>query len=251
VKETELYGPVKAYLQEHGYVVHGEVKNCDVTGTRGEELVVVELKTGANMKLLVQATDRQRITDSVYVAIPAPKSQRGSHWRGVKRVLRMLELGLLIVHFGKAGARVEQVFGPEPYQRQKRKARRRAVIQELARRTGDHNVGGSTGVQRVTGYREEAIHIGCALQQMGPSSPKALRSVGTVKRTGRLLADNHYGWFQRVQHGVYALTPEGEAGLGEHPQLRERYLELLRDATAERITPDEPQSPLPPEPPSP
>ena len=229
MKETELYGPVKAYLEEHGYVVYGEVKNCDVTATRGDDLVVVELKTGANMKLLVQATDRQRITDAVYVAVPAPKSQRGAHWRGVKRVLRMLELGLLIVHFGRAGARVEQLFAPEPYARQKRKARRRAVIQELARRTGDHNVGGSTGVQRVTGYREEAIHIACALLEYGPSSPKALRALGTVKATGRLLADNHYGWFQRVQRGVYALTPVGEAGLGEHNALRERYLGLLRE----------------------
>ena len=69
--ESDLYQPVKDYLEKHGYTVRGEVKHCDMVAIKGDELIVVELKTGANMTLLVQATERQSISDSVYVAIPA------------------------------------------------------------------------------------------------------------------------------------------------------------------------------------
>ena len=38
---------------------------------KGDELIVIELKKGFSTDLLIQATDRQRVTDSVYVALPA------------------------------------------------------------------------------------------------------------------------------------------------------------------------------------
>ena len=71
--ETDLYKPVYDYLVRQGYTVHSEVKNCDITAIKGEELIVVELKTSFNLKLLAQGAKRQRIADSVYVAIPVPK----------------------------------------------------------------------------------------------------------------------------------------------------------------------------------
>ena len=223
--ETELYAPVKQYLEGHGYTVRGEVLGCDLVASRDDDdLIVVELKTSANMQLLVQATDRQRITDSVYVAVPAPK-RANRRWRGVLRVLRMLELGLLIVHFGPAGPRTELVFDPGPYERQKRKRRRRAVIREIAQRSGDHNVGGSNRRPLVTGYRENAIQIACYLLHSGPTSPRALRARGTCAKTGPILSANHYGWFKRVERGVYALTDQGRADLDLYPELRDRFLE--------------------------
>ena len=54
--ETQLYPPVKQYLVGNGYEVQAEVLDCDVVATKGDEIVAVELKTGANMQLLVQAT---------------------------------------------------------------------------------------------------------------------------------------------------------------------------------------------------
>ena len=75
--ESDLYLPVKDYLEKHGYRVRGEVKNCDVVATKEDDLIVVELKTSVSMTLLVQATERQSISDSVYVAVPKPgKSNR-------------------------------------------------------------------------------------------------------------------------------------------------------------------------------
>lgn len=61
--ESDLYSPVRDYLQGLGYDVKGEVKGCDVTATRDGELIVVELKRGFTLELLYQAVDRQRVAD--------------------------------------------------------------------------------------------------------------------------------------------------------------------------------------------
>ena len=66
MQETELFEPIKAYFESHGYSINAEVKDCDITAIRDDELIVVELKTSANMSLLIQATERQKITDNVY-----------------------------------------------------------------------------------------------------------------------------------------------------------------------------------------
>jgi hypothetical protein len=47
----------------------------------------------------------------------------------------------------------------------------------------------------------------------GPLTTKRLREMtGNSKVTG-ILQKNYYLWFQRVQRGSYALTPQGEADL--------------------------------------
>ena len=55
MKESELYEPIKGYLQASGYVVTGEVKDCDLVARKDDDLVAIELKTGANMTLLIQS----------------------------------------------------------------------------------------------------------------------------------------------------------------------------------------------------
>ncbi|HIL84272.1 MAG TPA: hypothetical protein EYG52_12275, partial [Pseudomonadales bacterium] len=86
---------------------------------------------------------------------------------------------------------------------------RRALLTEVADRSGDYNVGGSTKTTLMTAYRENAILIACCLSKLGPSSPKSLRNLGTGDKTTSILSANHYGWFQRVEKGVYELTDQG------------------------------------------
>ena len=112
--ETELSAPVKAYLESHGYQVNCEVKDCDIVATRGDDLIIVELKTSVNLTLLVQATKRQSISDSVYVAVPAP-TKRNRQWRGTLTVLKRLEIGLLLVSEGSMGMLVSKQFDPMSY----------------------------------------------------------------------------------------------------------------------------------------
>lgn len=228
LRETDLYGPVHDYLVAHGYTVRSEVEHCDITAQKDEDLIVIELKRQFGVDLLYQATERQRISDSVYVAVPAPaRMGRDSHWRGMQRVLRQLELGLILVFLDRRGSRVEVVFHPAPYQRQKRSKRRRAVLHEMAQRSGDYNQGGSTGRKLMTAYREHALHIACCLDRFGPLSPKQLRNLGTGPKTTSILYSNFYEWFERVGRGVYAVSARGVAALGEYPVLAARCRDEL------------------------
>ena len=79
--ETELYGPIKLFLEAQGYVVKGEIGACDVMAVRGDEgLVVVELKERLSLALILQAVDRLAFCDTVYVAFRAGKGHSAS-WR--------------------------------------------------------------------------------------------------------------------------------------------------------------------------
>ena len=71
--ERDLYPPVKALLESLGFTVRGEVNGCDVVAVRGDDLVIVELKRAVNLELLLQAVDRLRLTDAVYLAVEAPR----------------------------------------------------------------------------------------------------------------------------------------------------------------------------------
>lgn len=217
MQETELYEPVREYLDRHGYEVNAEVMHCDIVATRDDDLIVVELKTSANMQLLIQATDRQKITKSVYVAIPHPGRNR--RFSGIQRVLRQLELGLLVVTSSPLGLRVTKVFDPLPSQKKQMKKNRRAIIQEISDRTANYNIGGSNRTGLVTAYREKAIFIATCLEYLGASSPKILREYGTGKSTQSILANNHYGWFQRIERGIYQITDQGKHDLLNYPEL--------------------------------
>jgi hypothetical protein len=222
--ERDLYGPVRDHLAALGYTVRGEVKGCDITATRGDELLVIELKLEFNTGLLMQATRRQRAADSVYVAVPRPhEGLRTKRWRGICHLLRRLELGLLWVNPGGPGPSVQIVFHPIPYERKRLKKEKRAILDEMAGRTGDFNEGGSVRRRLMTAYRESAIQIACCLAECGPSTPGQLRAMGTVPKTQSILAGNVYGWFERVARGVYRLTAHGAEQLAAYPELALYY----------------------------
>lgn len=228
LKETDLYQPIRDYLIQNGYTVRSEVINCDITAIKDDDLIVIELKRSANIQLLIQATERQRITDSVYVAIPAPKT-RGSRWRGIQRVLRILEVGLMVVSFATKIPTVKVMFDPLPYTGKRRQRKRRAVLKEIAERSGEYNVAGSTGKKVITAYRENAIHIACCLETFGAMSPKRLRLLDTGEKTLSILSSNFYGWFQRIERGVYDLTASGKTALSDYPLLSKRYHKMVEE----------------------
>jgi len=219
--ESALHRPISAYLAAQGYTVRSEVADCDITAAKGDELVVIELKRRFSTALLIQATRRQRITDSVYVALPRPKWDRT--WYGAMHLLRRLELGLILVSFDGPRPAVEVVFHPLPFHRKKRKRARRAVLTEIESRSHDYNEGGSTRRKLVTAYRENAIQIACYLDLLGPLSPRQLRALGTGSKTWSILYGNVYGWFDRIGQGLYALRPQGRQEVARYPRLVRRY----------------------------
>ena len=245
MRETDLYEPIRDHLTALGYTVQGEVNRCDIVARKDDDLIVIELKRRFSTKLLVQAIDRQRITDSVYVALPGPyKARRHSRWQDVRRLLRRLELGLIVVSLEKEPPHVEIVFHPLPYRQRKQRRRKRAVIREITGRSGDYNLGGSNRRKTITAYRENAIHIACCLDRLGPSTPRQLRALGTGPKTTRILSSNFYGWFRRVDRGIYELLPVGRAECAAHAELSDKYGRAADDAIlAGKLDEDSPNQP--------
>jgi hypothetical protein len=228
--ETDLYPPLYHYLVAQGYTVRSEVNYCDITAARGDDLIVIELKRSFSIELLIQATRRQRITDSVYVALPRPRPSR--RWNGIRHLLRRLELGLILVSFRGKTPRLEVVFHPLPFDRKQRTQARRAVLTEIARRSADLNAAGSHRRKIVTAYREHAVHIACCLAELGPLSPRQLRALGAGPKAQSILYHDFYGWFDRIGRGQYALRPQGQAELAQYPSLVQHYRALLAGASA-------------------
>jgi hypothetical protein len=232
IREQDLYRPVHDFLTQRGYSVHGEVRGWDVSAAKGDELIAVELKRSINLSLVLQAVQRQRAADSVYVAVPRPPSRvypRSRRWRKITHLLKRLELGLILVSFrlpagdGSAAASVEIAFHPLPCQRKRDGRSRRAIIEEMEGRSGDFNVGGSAKGKIMTAYRESALFIACCLAERGPLSPKQLRAMGTDSKTQSILYNNHYGWFERRGRALYGLKPNAMAEIAEYPDLVEAY----------------------------
>ncbi len=227
-RETDLYGPIHDYLVAQGYDVRSEVRGCDITATQGEDLIVVELKRSLTASLLLQATQRQRVADGVYVALPKPpREQQRARWRHMLHLLQRLELGLILVSYSTEVPAVEVAFHPLPCERKRDSRRRRAILHEIAGRSGEYNQGGSTRRKILTAYRENAIFVACCLDRYGPLEPARLRALGTGPKTLAILRRNVYGWFERIDYGVYGLKAAGHAALADYPALVAQYMSAL------------------------
>lgn len=216
MRETELYAPIKAFLENQGYEVKAEITDCDLVAVRaGEDPVIVELKLSLSLALLLQGVDRQAICDAVYVAVPKGK---GVRWRGqVKdavKLCRRLGLGLISVRLGENRV-VEVHADPGPYKPRKNSRRKGALLREFARRVGDPNKGGQVRRPIVTAYRQDALRIAFALTG-SENSPAKLADITGVTKAGTILLNDHYGWFQKVSRGVYTLGPGGIAALVQY-----------------------------------
>lgn len=203
--ETALYSPVKALLEAQGYAVKGEVGGCDVVAVRGDEPpLIVELKRQFGLAAVLQGVDRLAVTDAVYLAVGAWPPRLDD----VRRLLRRVGLGLIVVVHGRA----DVVLDPLPYTPRRDRRRATRLLLEHQRRIGDPNVGGATRRPIMTAYRQEAERC---LEHLaaGATSLRSLRAAGDVPKAPAILRDDVYGWFERVERGVYRLTPKGELAL--------------------------------------
>ena len=211
MKEADLYAPVKAFLQRQGYEVKGEVGAADVVGRRGDDLVIVELKLGFSLALFHQAMDRAVITDDVYVAVPA--GGKGKALRNNVKLARRLGLGVLTVR--TRDGFVEALADPGPYAARKVARKKKAMLRAFDRLEGDPNAGGATRHGIVTGYRQDALKCARFLAVHGASRGAKVAEWAEVPTATRIMADDHYGWFTRVERGVYDLTDAGRKGLAD------------------------------------
>jgi len=213
MKETDLYAPLKVFLEGQGFEVKGEVMDCDVVAVRGDgEAIVVELKVHLNLHLLLQAVDRLQLIPTVYMGVPSgSKILRGQRKR-VLKLVRMLGLGLLEINV-KSGS-VIVVQDPGPYRPRVAKKRRGRLLGEFAARVGDPNLGGASRRRGLmTAYRQRALGIAQYLLKQGPTKASHIAKALVDPKARDIVYRNVYGWFDRLDAGIYTLSPKGHEEL--------------------------------------
>lgn len=208
-RETDLYPPIKSFLEDQGYVVKSEVGAADVVAVRGAEPpLVVELKLGFSLALFHQCIARLKVSDDVYMAVARQPGKRfGKALKDNTAMARRLGLGLITVRL-KDGL-VEVHCDPGPYAPRKSPKRQKQLLREFARRQGDPNDGGQTRAGLVTAYRQDALKLAVYLFEVGASRGADVKRETGVEAATRMMRDNYYGWFEKVEKGVYGLTPAG------------------------------------------
>lgn len=226
MREADLYPLIKAYLEGQGYEVKSEIGACDVMARRGDDpTLIVEMKLTFSLALVLQGVARQGMFDHVYLAAPIGPKGWPARYKDIIALCRRLGLGLLAVK----GDSVEAHLDPAPYTPRKNLSRAARMLREFDRRVGDPNTGGTTGVKRMTHYRQDALRVAAALHA-GPLKARALTKLAGVSRACALARDDHYGWFCRPENGIYALTDAGRAALVDHAGEVAKLLEGAQDA---------------------
>jgi len=210
MKEIEMYKPLKKFLKAKGYVVHSEVESVDVMARKGDEILIVEMKTSFNLQLIYQLIERLKITDQVYAYIPLGKGGRWPKtYKKMCGILKRLHCGLITLdqHTKK---QVVIEFEPGPFKSRKNYTKKNLALRECEGRSIDLNQGGSTGELLFTAYKEKVIRIAMFLFEHGPSSTQEIKESLDIEKTVNILNKNYQGWFERASRGVYHLTPEFE-----------------------------------------
>ncbi|MEM7167054.1 MAG: DUF2161 family putative PD-(D/E)XK-type phosphodiesterase [Planctomycetota bacterium] len=211
MQETDLYPPVKRFLESQGYEVKGEVQDCDVLAVRGEEVpVVVELKLSLNLGVILQAVERLALTQNVYVGIPRSSGVLKRQRKPVIKLLRMLGLGLLAIDPELRTGSVDVLLDPGEYKPRKSKARQQRLLGEFMKRVGDPNLGGAAMRKGImTAYRQRTLAIGRFLDENGATKASLVAATLQEPKARDILYRNVYGWFERESLGVYNLSPRG------------------------------------------
>jgi hypothetical protein len=213
--ESALYAPVKRFLEAQGFQVKGEVCGCDLVALRGDEpprVVIGELKLRFSLDLLLQGVERSAACDEVWLAVRASFRRGRENDRRVRKLCRLLGFGLLGVF---SNGRVDVLVEPQAWRPRPDRKRRIRLVSEHRRRNGDPVVGGITRLPIMTAYRQQAL-VCAAILSSGPRRPKEIKL--QVPEAPKILLRNVYGWFDRVERGVYALTADGYAALTRWPQ---------------------------------
>ncbi len=217
MKESDLYLPIKQFLESQNYEVKAEVLDCDVLAVRGEEApVVVELKLSFNLNVVLQAVERLSLTSKVYIGIPKQPGIQHKRRKPVFKVLKMLGLGLVVIDPKHETAGVEVLIDPVEYKPRKSRHRKERLLGEFVRRVGDPNLGGAEKRKGImTSYRQRAMSIGCYLDEHGPTKASCIAQSLNDSKARNILYDDVYGWFERQSRGVYRVSPRGKREIAD------------------------------------
>ena len=148
------------------------------------------------------------LSDRVYLAV----GQWPKQIKNVKKLCRRLGLGLLVV---------------APRARRRRARSRALQAADQNKHKADRMLGEHAAASAIPTSAADARAADDGLSPGGAALRGAAREqradeaggVACFRRRaerGRILRDDVYGWFERVERGVYTLTPAGRRGIGEY-----------------------------------
>jgi len=212
MKESDLYLPLKSYLESQNYEVKGEIGNCDVMAIRGDEKpVVIELKLSINLTVVLQSVDRLSITPCVYIGIPKKCKTLKRQSKQIIKLLKMLGLGLITIEPDRKKGNVTILLDPSEYKPRPSSYREQRLLAEFEKRVGDPNLGGSDKRKgTMTAYRQSALAIAQFLQEHGPTKASDVAKSLEQPKSRNIMYRDVYGWFDRVSQGVYDISPRGK-----------------------------------------
>jgi hypothetical protein len=213
--ETNLYLPVKRFLEGLGFQVKGEIGNCDLVAVSADAppiVVIGELKLTFNLELVLQGVERAASCDEVWLAVRTAANGRGRESDArVRNLCRRLGFGLLVVD-GHGGVQI--AVGPAAPMPRRNLRRRSRLLDEHRKRQGDPTAGGGSRQPIMTAYRQQALACASALAS-GPQRMRDIRQ--SVPDASKILQGNVYGWFAREERGIYGLTEAGRGALERWP----------------------------------
>lgn len=216
--EKQLFKPIKELFEEDGFVVDGEVKTIDMVCIKDDVNVAIELKKDLNLKVITQAALRQKTMDIVYIGIYSPKSLFNKQFKEKLYLLKRLGIGLIIVAPKSLKASIYQVpvvTELKKYQ-SSNKTRRNQIIKEMSNRKLKTNVGGTNKTKIMTGYREDCLLILNAIKDFDCASGKQIKELTNIANSTNIMYKNYYGWFEKVDKGLYKINDSGKIALSEY-----------------------------------
>ncbi|MBE5846636.1 MAG: hypothetical protein E7300_03070 [Lachnospiraceae bacterium] len=217
--EKDLFGPIKEYFESFGYTCDGEVKDIDLYMEKDGASVAVELKKSLDFKAVRQAALRQKVTDTVFIAIFRPSNMRAHAFRDSLYLLKRLGIGLITLapRTGVIEIVNEPVVSELSLYLRRNGAQKKELAAEFRRRRIKTTIGGVTHTQVLTGYRQEALLVLHGLKCLGGECKASdLRRETGIERARQIVYDNHYGWFERAGHGIYRITDAGYDALSAY-----------------------------------
>ena len=205
MEEKDLFPIIEKRLTELGFIVKAEVNHVDVMAIKEDKTLIIEMKNTLTLSLIYQGIERQKLTDSVYLAVlkPSDKTLKSRTFREKKAIIKRLGLGLILVDTKNES--LSYILDANANTFRKDSKKRKKLHQEFNLRQNALNQGGVTKTKIITAYRELALRILDYLKD-GEQPLKDIVAHTKEMKATRVLNDNHYGWFKRVSRGIYALS---------------------------------------------
>lgn len=233
---------VVSYLTGLGYDVRSELMDTDIVGIHAQDIaraqdshavflktkrwpttplrsIGVELKRQFSIDVIAQAARAKRRFGAGAIVVPEPVTSKGAiNTKSAEKAAEICTaLGVSLLFYCKDGTLrvVHECDIPSSAT-----FSTKSFVREFLGRSKDMNVGGTTGIKRMTSYAEATCKIVSFLGQVGVAHIRSIAAATGEPKTASILSKNHKKLFTFVccngkRNGYYCLTDKGRAALEE------------------------------------